>query len=443
MSHQLRFRTLRVVAILLASWLLFSADVNAVVIDVGDGSGNTTAPDDDPGFANAGLRGVGTAIYLGNRWVLTANHVGAGPVTFGDEVFTHIPDEVHRLKNPNSSQTDMLLMRLEEEPDLPSLRLGCKNLSLFTEVVLVGAGRDRNEELSFWSVDENPGNSDDVWTAVATAEDADVLGFRTESSRTIRWGTAIVTNSNIDVKSANDGNVLSFQTTFDTFDETSLQESLNVENLGQAVTGDSGGPVFLKNGDFWELAGMIHGVTPPRENQPGGSGTVLFGNSTFAANIIKYRDEILAIADLGIPTGDFDGNGAIDAGDIDQLHAAVDNSDNNCHYDLSGNGVVTAFDVSALLAEAGTLAGDVDLDGKVAFADFLILARAFGDSGLGWAGGDFDGDGSTNFGDFIALSNAFGDEASVSTATVSSVPEPSTALFALIGALVFVLRSRR
>ena len=53
------------------------------IVAGGDGSQNTTAPADDPGFANIGIRGSGSAVYLGDGWVLTATHVGAG-VTYLD-----------------------------------------------------------------------------------------------------------------------------------------------------------------------------------------------------------------------------------------------------------------------------------------------------------------------------------------------------------------------
>lgn len=55
------------------------------MISSGDGSGNTTAPVDDPGFGNVGARGNATAVYLGNQWVLTANHVGTGSVVLGGD----------------------------------------------------------------------------------------------------------------------------------------------------------------------------------------------------------------------------------------------------------------------------------------------------------------------------------------------------------------------
>ena len=51
-----------------------------MIIASGDGTGNTTAPADDPGFANVGNRGGLTGVYLGRRWVLTANHVGEGDI---------------------------------------------------------------------------------------------------------------------------------------------------------------------------------------------------------------------------------------------------------------------------------------------------------------------------------------------------------------------------
>ena len=51
-----------------------------MIIASGDGTGNTTAPADDPGFAHVGNRGGLTGVYLGRRWVLTANHVGEGDI---------------------------------------------------------------------------------------------------------------------------------------------------------------------------------------------------------------------------------------------------------------------------------------------------------------------------------------------------------------------------
>ena len=48
----------------------------AVIIDSGDGTGNTGAPPDDPGWDNVGTRGGMTVVYVDNGWVVTAAHVG-------------------------------------------------------------------------------------------------------------------------------------------------------------------------------------------------------------------------------------------------------------------------------------------------------------------------------------------------------------------------------
>ncbi|MDA7512898.1 hypothetical protein OAH23_11970 [Verrucomicrobia bacterium] len=64
--------------------LLFPSHLWGVIISSGDGSRNTTAPGDDPGGSNVGKRGSSSGICLGNRWVLTGKHVGAGSLTLGE-----------------------------------------------------------------------------------------------------------------------------------------------------------------------------------------------------------------------------------------------------------------------------------------------------------------------------------------------------------------------
>ena len=46
---------------------------------------------------NLGVRGGLSAIYLGNGVVLTANHVGAGDVSFGGTVYPYLPGTAVRL----------------------------------------------------------------------------------------------------------------------------------------------------------------------------------------------------------------------------------------------------------------------------------------------------------------------------------------------------------
>jgi hypothetical protein len=72
-----------------------------------------------------------------------------------------------------------------------------------------------------------------------------------------------------------------------------------------------------------------------------------------------------------------------------------------------------------------TLAGDANGDGKVSFADYLVLESNFGKSGTTWAQGDFNNDAKVSFADYVLLESNFD----------KSVPEPLTVALLLVGGL--------
>ena len=81
--------------------------------------------------------------------------------------------------------------------------------------------------------------------------------------------------------------------------------------------------------------------------------------------------------------------------------------------------------------------GDLDGDGMVAFADFLILSAAFG-SEAGPEQGDIDCDGSVAFSDFLTLSANFGQ----AVGTASAVPEPAGSWLLALGMIGIATRRR-
>lgn len=115
-----------------------------------------------------------------------------------------------------------------------------------------------------------------------------------------------------------------------------------------------------------------------------------------------------------------------------------------------------------------TLLGDANLDSKVNFSDFNLLASNFGKIGTEWSTGDFNSDGKTNFSDFNLLAANFGqqltapqtaqvlafgqslaidpsEQAAVDAfaAKFSSVPEPSSAALLGFAAMGLLARRRR
>ena len=98
--------------------------------------------------------------------------------------------------------------------------------------------------------------------------------------------------------------------------------------------------------------------------------------------------------------------------------------------DCNGDGVVNAADLGcvvsadqrdAVLQQLDTVAGDLDGNQSVDFADFLVLSANFGDpTKTSYADGDIDLDGGPGFPDFLLLSGNFGSAAG----DVAAVPEP-------------------
>jgi hypothetical protein len=258
------------------TFLALPERASAVLIASGDGTGNITAPGDDPGFGHVGLLEFGNAVYLGNRWVITASHIGSGPVNFGGTLYDPVLNSAMRLRTPDdTADTDLLMFRLEDDPGLAPLDLSMALPQAGATVLMIGHGANRQPGLTYWDSD---------WNEVAMNDAHENSGYKTASGRPKRWGENIIDGYAI-VETQSDGDVESLVVTFD---ENGLPDEAH------AVSGDSGGAVFYDNGGDWELLGIIFGS----ERIPGGGG-VAFGHRTFAAVIPSYKPQITAI--MAIP----------------------------------------------------------------------------------------------------------------------------------------------
>jgi hypothetical protein len=146
--------------------------------------------------------------------------------------------------------------------------------------------------------------------------------------------------------------------------------------------------------------------------------------------------------------GDFDGNGVLNALDIDALSAEVRAGTNQATFDLTGDGSVNDVDRVRWVEQLKrSYFGDANLDGEFSSADFVdvFTAGQYEDAtagNSGWATGDWNGDGDFGSSDFVTAFQAGGYELGPRQA-ISAVPEPSTGLLLLSGLLLLVRRRSR
>jgi hypothetical protein len=278
-----------------------------VIIDSGDGTGNTSPPSDDPGFDHVGIRAPAyTAVYLGWGWVLTTSHAGTGDVTLGGIPYTTVPDSYIRIKHepPSLINADLRVYQIDPKPPLEPLEIRADPLpdptTNTTEVVMIGHGRDRGADYEYEN--ECPPscpNEDD--------------GYLWLGTRTIRWGKNVIEQLLPDFAGLSGFTTDSFVVAFDRGEPEANHES-------QGTVGDSGGAVFIKNGSDWELAGIMYAidvfVDQPDYDTGGGLNSSIYGNLTLAADLSSYRDQIWGIVRPACSNGlDDDGDGFVDDGD--------------------------------------------------------------------------------------------------------------------------------
>jgi hypothetical protein len=292
-----------------APWLILlmvlgARSTMAVVIDSGDGSGNTSAPADDPGWGNVGALGRTTGVFLGGHWVLTAGHSAVRELQLGDRLFEAVDGKIrHRLSTTPGVEADLQLFQLRERPDLPALRLAESAPGVDTPVVMIGVGLNRSPSRTGWS----------LAGAIVPLRDAWHTGYKPGTGKARRWGTNRIASVDLLIRAASRAS-RSFATRFDA--------GLPTPHEAQAASGDSGGAVFARNGEGkWELVGIMFTIAQ-QSKQP--QILAVYGDLTFAVDIHAYRDQIEEILSS---SPDHDRDGVLDIDDNCALVANPDQAD--------------------------------------------------------------------------------------------------------------------
>ena len=165
---------------------------------------------------------------------------------------------------------------------------------------------------------------------------------------------------------------------------------------------------------------------------------------------IMGRRALSTIVD-SLPSGDFDGDGAVDSSDIDLLMNGIADGANAISFDLNGDGAVDDGDRDAWLVQASIkngfaaplLVGDSNLDGVVNASDLNTMALNWRQDVNDWTSGNFTG-ASVDAADLNALALNWRRSNAMASSATPAVPEPSAWLLTLLGlALVWRRQSKK
>jgi len=202
-------------------------------VEVGSGF-NTTAPtnsdianwNSSTAWGASGITGwdyVGqingaSGVYLGNGWVLTAAHVGAGSFLLDGTTYSVVSGSSQSITTTGFGTADLILFQISTLPTLPNLTLSLSTPALGSSVAMLGYGGGGGNET---------------------------------------WGLNSVTANNLLVP------LTAGSTTYKSADfETAYGTTAYGTNNAQLIVGDSGGGDFIYNTftGKWELAGINEGV---------------------------------------------------------------------------------------------------------------------------------------------------------------------------------------
>jgi hypothetical protein len=211
----------------------------------------------------------GSVVYLGKGWILTANHAFVGRssdvVIFSGQEYKLRAKGAVRLSNrsgPRSAaRTDLVMVPLKTAPNLPDLKINEYMPFKGERVVMVGCGKTAKRD----------GRASDSGKGAVRPISGGTPGKATGP----RWGVNEIADRNLQVGvPRGPGRTRTYATI--------RLPNRNLQNA-QGAPGDSGGGVFVKRGNSWQLSGIMLSVVNSEDLDAG---------ATFCADLSVYREQI-------------------------------------------------------------------------------------------------------------------------------------------------------
>jgi hypothetical protein len=278
----------------------------------GNANGNTSAPagaySDFQYWSNYFPGGA----YIGNGYFMSALHVftPGDQTTFNGVTYNTTSKVLLHAPGNAGIHTDIWIWKVDGTPAVPSSSIITSTPTAGEEVLIVAGGAGRRSTPTYWDVTyNNPGA--DVWTETPTAPTAEAKGFFADGVGGKRWGTNKVALSNVSLEFDTSYITEGFATEFSLIDSTPWE--------AQGSNGDSGGPIYVKRGGQWYLAGFTEAIGSIQNGEPAnffdGQPTAapypgifyytnpdfpgqVMGSATYFSDLSAYQDQLLA---FGVP----------------------------------------------------------------------------------------------------------------------------------------------
>lgn len=263
--------TVRLFLIGLFTMLMASlTPAHAVLLGGTNGLTNTTAPADDPGWNRVGTVNGDSGVYLGDGFVLSAKHVGAGDLTLGTTTYSldtsYVPQFFQTQSSPQAF-ADLVIFKVLNAPNMSLMPIWNGSGEIGKTATLIGSGLDRGAAVP---------NQGWLWGSTTTK----------------RWGQNVI-DGTVNVNDPTGG--FNYQALYAEFNRVGGGGS-GLANEATGAFGDSGGGLFIKQGSTWELAGIITAVTANGhsyyDNDTGVPGNQ--PDSVYAVRLSDYNSWILA-----------------------------------------------------------------------------------------------------------------------------------------------------
>jgi hypothetical protein len=185
------------------------------------------------GWNYCGSVGGNSAVYLGDGWVLTAAHVGAGDLDLNNVTYPMVANTAQVLNSvqvtgqaaPTSTQADLVLFKVSPAPSLPPIAFRQSDpVAGTSQVAMLGYGHTNGDRVVTWGFN----------TVTPRANPVNI--------QTVNYGLSLTSGSS----------------NYYSNDFLTLTQDGTPTNNYQVVIGDSGGPDFIYNSTtkVWELAGL-------------------------------------------------------------------------------------------------------------------------------------------------------------------------------------------